>query len=183
MNQNSLFLFIFLVVIENSQERQCLLYYMQKPYSFISKRRTCARTFSKITKVCKICGKDFRGSYELKKHKNYKHVSTSIRCPYKNCNKKCKSENGLKNHLCTKHKEKNSRKRLVCKNCSKSFFDKQTFYNHMWLYHEKPRLTCRRCGDEFAYASSHYRHEKVCLKKQDQHGGGQMIFRTTTVES
>ena len=88
---------------------------------------------------------------------------------YKNCNKKYKSGKGLKNLLCTKHKEKNTRKPLVCKNCSKSFFDKQTFDNHMRLYHEKPRLTCSRCGAEFAYASSHYRHEKVCLKKQYQH--------------
>ena len=88
---------------------------------------------------------------------------------YKNCNKKYKSGKGLKNLLCTKHKEKNTRKPLVCKNCSKSFFDKQTFDNHMRLYHEKPRLTCSQCGAEFAYASSHYRHEKVCLKKQYQH--------------
>ena len=74
-----------------------------------------------------------------------------------------------KNNFCTKHKEKKNRKLLVCKNCSKSFFDKQTFGNYMRLYHEKPMLTCRRCGAEFAYTSSHYLHEKVCLKKQNQH--------------
>ena len=63
---------------------------MQKPYSFISKGRTCARTFSKITKVCKICGKDFKGSYELKKHKNYKHVGASIRSPIRTATKNLK---------------------------------------------------------------------------------------------
>ena len=125
--------------------------------------------FRTSQKVCEICSKDFRGNYEIGKHKNYKHVGASICCPCKNCNKKYKSKNGLKNHLCAKHKEKNTRKPLVCKNCSKSFFDKKTFNNHMRLYHEKLRLTCRRCGAEFASASSHYHHEKVCLKKQDKH--------------
>ena len=52
--------------------------------------------FRKSRKVCEICVKDFRGNCELKKHKNYKHVGASIRFPYKNYNKKYKSENGLK---------------------------------------------------------------------------------------
>ena len=174
-SESKLFLFIFLVVIEDAQERQYLLHYMQKPY--LSRREQHVQEhFRKSRKVCEICGKDFRGNYELKKHKNYKHVGASIRCPYKNCNKKYKSENGLKHHLCAKHKEKSTKKPLVCKNCSKSFFDKQTCDNHMELYHEKPRLTCRRCGAEFAYVSSHYHHEKVCLTKQDQHGEGAIFL-------
>ena len=75
------------------------------------------------------------------------------------------------------YKEKDTTKPLVCKNCSKSFFDKQTCDNHMRLYHRKPRLTCRQCGAEFAYVSNHYHHEKVWLEKQDQHDERAIFLR------
>ena len=31
--------------------------------------------FRKLRKVCEVCGKDFMGNYELRKHKNYKHTN------------------------------------------------------------------------------------------------------------
>ena len=39
-SESKLFIVIFSVMIKNAQERQYLLYYMQKPYSFISKATT-----------------------------------------------------------------------------------------------------------------------------------------------
>ena len=53
-------------------------------------------------KQCKTCGKTFKNAYKLKRHRA-SHVCTTKKHKCEECEKKFKSEKGLRNHIKTFH--------------------------------------------------------------------------------
>ena len=117
-----------------------------------------------LKKACNLCGKKYRGNYELNLHVKRNHENVLLHC--NQCSKKFKSENGLRYHM-NKLQSVSTEFHVVSDACEKGFMNVQQLQDHQRITHSAKRLKCDMFNDEFLYYSSFCRHTRRenCNKK------------------
>ena len=123
-----------------------------------------AESLQNLKEPCNVCGKKYRGNYELNLHVKRYHENVLLRC--NQCNKKFESENGLRYHMNKLHSV-SAEFHVVCDVCEKGFMNVQQLQDHQRITRSAKRLKCDICNDEFLCYSSFCRHTwgENCNKK------------------
>ena len=116
--------------------------------------------------VCFICFKTFTVISHFYNHLKSTHGNKKI-YPCDICNKQFLRQQYLKKHWKEHNKRVESNKNWICKICSKIFFSKETFMDHVVGVEE--RQICQICLNIFATISSLRRHQKEVHSNQKNH--------------
>lgn len=107
--------------------------------------------------VCDICGLKYSRNFNLRRHKESVHVSTTVQCPY--CPSTFTRHDNLTQHIKFIHNNMGSNR---CKYCGKQFARKHTMEEHINVQHlNVKKYQCLKCSKLFGYPWSLYNHVRV----------------------
>lgn len=117
---------------------------------------------------CTVCGKQFRGSTELKNHYRTHTGEKPLVCSKPNCTRRFANTSNLRAH----ERTHDGIKPYACKfvGCGKRFAHSVTLKEHVWMHAGVQPYRCKEegCGKQFTQVSNFARHQKLHAKKRSK---------------
>ncbi|KAL7294853.1 hypothetical protein TKK_0011780 [Trichogramma kaykai] len=108
---------------------------------------------------CEICGRNFSGKSNLKKHVKVVHHSLVYSCDL--CTKTFSLKNNLEAHILRAHGYTSKESSNACETCSQKFLFKSNLNRHYQSIHLRIPHPCDVCGKKFSSKSSLTIHIKA----------------------
>ncbi|XP_065334797.1 zinc finger Y-chromosomal protein 2-like [Cloeon dipterum] len=99
---------------------------------------------------CYFCEKEFQGYDKYHRHVRHVHTEFPVKCSFRGCIKYFKTDDEMKSHFDSSHKEEDEDKIHECKHCKFRAKKKRDLERHIAAKHLPKTIKCEKCDKWFS---------------------------------